>query len=148
MLRVRLIGEMALDVDGTGIPPPVSRRARSLLAWLALHPGEHARGDLAARFWPDMLDTSARTNLRSALKTLREELGPAAGAHLVTTRESIGFPRGGDVWVDAVEVAALQKAGDCAGAVVLGEGELLPGLEDDWVYQARDEYRDLSLIHI
>ncbi len=142
MLRVRLIGELALEVDGSGIPPPASRRARSLLAWLALHPGQHARGELAARFWPDMLDASARTNLRSALMTLRNELGSAAGAHLVTTRDSIGFPGDGEVWVDAVEFVALHQAGDCERAVELGEGELLPGLDDDWVYAARDEHRD------
>ena len=78
MLRIRLIGEMALEIDGTAAPPPASRRARSLLAWLALHPGPHARAEVAARFWPDVLDSSARTNLRSALLTLRNELGPAA----------------------------------------------------------------------
>jgi DNA-binding SARP family transcriptional activator len=142
MLRVRLIGEMALEVDGSGIPPPASRRARSLLAWLALHPGLQPRGDLAARFWPDVLDSSARTNLRSALMTLRNELGPEAGACLVTTRDSIGFPREGAVWVDAVEFAALRSADDCERAVELGEGELLPGLDDDWVHAARDEHRD------
>ena len=145
MLRVRLIGELALEVDGSGIPPPPSRRARSLLAWLALHPGQHSRGELAARFWPDVLDSSARTSLRSALMTLRNELGPVAGAHLLTTRDSIGFPREGDVWVDAVEFAALHAAGDCERAVELGEGELLPGIDDDWVYGARDEHRDLLM---
>src|SRR5918994_1125113 len=97
MLRIRLIGEMALEIDGTAAPPPASRRARSLLAWLALHPGLHARADVAARFWPDVLDASARTNLRSALLTLRIELG---------------------------------------------EGELLPGLDDHWVFSARDDHRD------
>jgi DNA-binding SARP family transcriptional activator len=145
MLRVRLIGELALEVDGSGIPGPPSRRARSLLAWLALHPGLHPRGELAARFWPDMLDASARTNLRSALMTLRNELGPEAGAHLVTTRDSIGFPRDGDVQVDALEFAALHAAGDCERAVEMGEGELLPGLDDDWVFAARDEHRDLLM---
>jgi DNA-binding SARP family transcriptional activator/tetratricopeptide (TPR) repeat protein len=142
MLRIRLIGEMALELDGTGIPPPTSRRARSLLAWLALHPGPHSRGELAARFWPDMLDASARTNLRSALMTLRNELGSGAAEHLSVSRDSIGFPAGEEVWVDAVEFAALHEAGDCGRAVELGEGELMPGIEDDWVYGARDDHRD------
>src|SRR5215210_4816708 len=121
MLRVRLIGEMALEVDGSGVPPPDSRRTSSLLAWLALHPGVHARGELAARFWPDMLDSSARGNLRSALMALRNELGPEAAERLVASRDSIGFPRDADVWVDAVECAALVAAGRCEEAVALGE---------------------------
>ena len=107
MLRIRLFGEMALEIDGIAAPPPASRRARSLLAWLALHPGTHSRGEVAACFWPDMLDSSARTNLRSALLTLRTELRPAGAAHLATSRDAIGFPRDGETWVDAVEFAAL-----------------------------------------
>jgi DNA-binding SARP family transcriptional activator len=61
MLRVRLAGSLALESDGREIPLPPSRRARALLAYLAAHPGAHARGELAARFWPDVLDESART---------------------------------------------------------------------------------------
>ena len=93
MLRVRLLGELQADVDGAPVAPPASRRAWSLLAWLALHPGEHARGAVAARFWPDVLDTSARASLRSALWELRRALG--TDEPLVTGRERIAL-RGGD----------------------------------------------------
>jgi DNA-binding SARP family transcriptional activator len=142
MLRIRLIGEMALEIDGTAAAPPASRRARSLLAWLALHPGPHARAEVAARFWPDVLDSSARTNLRSALLTLRNELGPAGARHLAASRDVVGFPRGGDVWVDALEFEERFEAGSLERALELGEGELLAGLDDDWVYSARDDHRD------
>jgi DNA-binding SARP family transcriptional activator len=142
MLRIRLIGEMALEVDGTDAPPPTSRRARSLLAWLALHPGPHARGEVAACFWPDVLDSSARTSLRSALLALRSELQPAGARHLSASRDAIGLPSDGENWVDAVEFAALVERGELEQAVALGDGELLPGLDDDWVYRARDAHRD------
>ena len=142
MLRIRLIGEMALEIDGTAAPPPASRRARSLLAWLALHPGPHARGEVAARFWPDVLDSSARTNLRSALLTLRTELRPAGARHLAANRDAIGIARDGETWVDAVEFAALIDRGELEQAVAIGDAELLPGLEGDWVYSARDAHRD------
>ena len=142
MLRIRLIGEMALEIDGTAAPPPASRRARSLLAWLALHPGPHARAEVAAHFWPDVLDSSARTNLRSALLTLRNELGPTGARHLAASRDAIGIPRDGETWVDAVEFEALIDGGDLEQAVAIGDAELLPGLDDDWVYSARDAHRD------
>ena len=142
MLRIRLIGEMALEIDGTAAPPPASRRARSLLAWLALHPGPHARAQVAAHFWPDVLDSSARTNLRSALLTLRNELGPTGARHLAASRDAIGIPRDGETWVDAVEFEALIDGGDLEQAVAVGDAELLPGLDDDWVYSARDAHRD------
>ena len=44
MLRVRLLGELQAEADGEPIAMPPGRRAWALLAWLALHPGEHARG--------------------------------------------------------------------------------------------------------
>src|SRR3981081_1477569 len=56
MLRVRLLGDLAIEVDGTAVEPPASRRARALLGWLALDRRMHSRSRLAARFWPDVLD--------------------------------------------------------------------------------------------
>ncbi|HET8953279.1 MAG TPA: hypothetical protein VFN44_22345, partial [Solirubrobacteraceae bacterium] len=70
MLEVRLAGGLRLRAGGTELAPPASRRARGVLAYLALHPAAHARGPLAARFWPDVLDESARTSLRAALTEL------------------------------------------------------------------------------
>jgi DNA-binding SARP family transcriptional activator/tetratricopeptide (TPR) repeat protein len=142
MLRIRLIGEMALEIDGTPSPTPASRRARSLLAWLALHPGPHPRAQVAALFWPDVLDTSARTNLRSALLTLRTELGAAGARHLVTSRDAVGLPRGDEIWVDALEFEDQLRANRPEGALDLGEQELLAGLDDEWVYAARDAHRE------
>jgi DNA-binding SARP family transcriptional activator len=66
MVHVRLLGELEVEAGGKRIEPPASRRAWSLLAWLALHPGEHPRSTVAAAFWPDVLDSSARASLRSA----------------------------------------------------------------------------------
>ena len=77
MLRVRVFGGLALESDGTALDPPASRRARELLGFLALHPGRHARAAVAARFWPDVLDASARASLRTTLHELRRALGPA-----------------------------------------------------------------------
>ncbi|MDX6620007.1 MAG: hypothetical protein QOK36_2393, partial [Gaiellales bacterium] len=77
MLTVRLCGGLQLERDGELLDVPRSRRGRSLLAWLALHPGRHARGRLAGLFWPDVLETSARASLRAALTELRAALGDA-----------------------------------------------------------------------
>src|SRR4051794_19911184 len=75
MLRVRVLGELQADVDGVAVVPPPGRRAWSLLAWLALHPGEPARGTVAAGFWPDGQDASARASRRGALWELRKAVG-------------------------------------------------------------------------
>src|SRR4051812_48516897 len=138
MLRVRLFGGLALESDDTALDPPASRRARELLAWLALHPGRHARAALAARFWPDVLDASARASLRTTLHELRRALGEA-GDCLVADRDAVALEA---VWVDARELEELLAAGRADEALALGDGELLAGLEEDWVLAARDDLRE------
>ena len=91
MLRVRLLGGVTLEVDGTAAEPPASRRLLSLLAWLAFHPGMQPRSWLAPRFWPDVLDASARGSLRNAVLELRRSLAPDADRYLIATRDAIGL---------------------------------------------------------
>src|SRR5205814_10215624 len=117
---------------GSPVRPPESARARALLAWLALNPGMHARTQLAARFWPDVLDSSARASLRSAIWSLRRALGEAGAAHLVATRDRVGLD---DVEVDVHAVDALVRDGKLEEAAAIGEGELLPGIEDDGAFE-------------
>src|SRR5919206_3388924 len=118
MLRVRLAGGLALEVEGAEIAPPRSRRGRALLAWLALRPGMHARGELAGRFWPDVLDESARASLRAALTELRGALGDSAES-LVATRETVALD-GDDLWVDVRAFRALLAEGRVEEAVDVG----------------------------
>src|SRR6187402_1487561 len=134
MLRVRVLGGLTLERDGEELALPHSRRARLLAGWLALHPGLHPREALAARLRPDVLDDSARQSLRQAAWGLRA----VAGDDLVATREAIGF--GPAVRVDVRDFDAAAAAGDVEGALAQCRGELLAGLEDDWVLQARDAH--------
>src|SRR4051812_35704935 len=136
MVRVRLLGELAVQVGGQTIEPPTSRRAWSLLAWLALHPGEHARGSVAAVFWPDVLDASARASLRSAAWALRRALGPA-GAHALTGgRDRIGLR----CETDLGALGGGGAGGELESPVARGTGALLAGLDEEWVLDARDEH--------
>ena len=50
MLRIRVLGELSIESSGRQIEPGGSWRARSLVAWFALNPGAHPRGELASRF--------------------------------------------------------------------------------------------------
>jgi DNA-binding SARP family transcriptional activator len=141
VVRVWLVGGMRIEVDGRDVPPPPSRRAKSLLAWLSLNPGDHPRSEVAARFWPDVLEASARTSLRGALLELRRTLGPDAEC-LRTDRTMVGLERE-SVWVDVLEAARLAAENDLRAALELGTGgDLLAGMDDDWVYEARDEHRE------
>jgi DNA-binding SARP family transcriptional activator len=145
VLRVRVLGRMVVDCDGEDVPAPAARRAWSLLAYLALHPGPQPRGALAARFWPDVLDASARASLRSAVWSLRRALGPAGADHLIADRDHVGLAHDPGLWVDAAEFDSLLRAGRDADAVALCHGELLADFDDDWVLSARDAQRERLL---
>src|SRR5215207_3460307 len=100
MLRVGLVGELRVELGERKLEPFASRRARSLLAWLAYHRGLHPRSRVAAVFWPDVLDASARASLRTTLATLRRELGEAGAVHVVAERDRVGIVDGPEVSVD------------------------------------------------
>jgi DNA-binding SARP family transcriptional activator len=141
MLRVRVLGPMRVELDGQVVEPPASRRAWSLLAYLALHPGCHRRADVAARFWPDVLDASARQSLRNAVWALRTSLGPAASV-IGSSRDELSLDGSNGVWVDALEMERLLADGRFEEALALDDGELLAGFDDEWALLARAAHRD------
>jgi DNA-binding SARP family transcriptional activator len=138
MLDVRLAGGLELRVDGAPIAPPASRRARAVLAYLALNPAPQPRGRLAARFWPDVLDESARASLRAALTELRHALGPAAGC-VVATRDTVAL-EGSDLRVDAREFQRGLDEDDVTRALEACAAPILEGFDEEWAVEARDEH--------
>src|SRR5215217_4126475 len=138
MVRVRLLGSLAIEVDSKPVAPPASRRAQALLGWLALNPGMHARGLVAGRFWPDVLEASARQSLRSAAWSLRRALGPKGEHVLRAMREEIGLAGAAtdvEEWEEHVAAGRLEEA------IALDRGDLLAGLDEDWVHEAREDHR-------
>ncbi len=146
MLSARLFGEFRVEMDGQAMPSTSGLRPRSLLAYLLLHPGPHPRARLAGRFWPDVLDTSARASLRSALWAVREGLDRVgAGAYLAAGRTHVGISGELPRSVDAEEFDRLTALGDAASleaAVALARGPLLADLADEWALEAQDAHRD------
>jgi DNA-binding SARP family transcriptional activator len=138
MLEVRLAGAMQLCADGAELAPPASRRARGLLAYLALNPGPQPRGRLAARFWPDVLDESARASLRAALSELRQAIGPAASC-LKATRDSVAL-EGPDLLVDTRAFQQALDQRDPVRALSACSSPILDDFDDDWAIEARDEH--------
>lgn len=120
MVRVHLVGRVAVEVDGTAAALPPGR-ATELLAWLAAHPGLHPRSRVAPVFWPDVPDATARASLRTALWTLNKALGEGV---LVLERSMVGLRP--DVWVD---VHHDETAGD-----------VLPGIDTDWADEVRADH--------
>ncbi len=137
---VRLFGAFEVVADGTPVVLPRQRKACELLAWLAVHPGQHSRSRLAARFWPDVLDASARASLRSAIWTLRGALGPAR-AWLLADRERVEL-RADGLTTDLRVFDELVAAGKLAEAERVRGGDVLHLFDSDWVFELRAEYDD------
>ncbi len=132
MLRARLLGALEIELDGTAIDSVAAQRPWALFAYVALADRPVTRIELANTFWPDVRDQSSRASLRSALWALRRRLGD----ELVVDGERVQLSD--DAWIDVREFERL----DPAEALALCRGELLEGLDDEWVLQARARHRE------
>lgn len=136
MLRARLLGRLEVELEGIAVQSAVSQRPWALFAYLALESRPVPRAELIATFWPDVLDQSARGSLRSALWSLRRQIGDALlveGDHAVLDEDG--------VWVDARAFEQMVTTEPLV-ALELCRGELLEGLEDDWARSARERHRE------
>ncbi len=131
MLRLWILGRMGAELDGVPVAMPTSERARALIGWLALHPGQHDRGEVAPRLWPDAAPDRARANLRTAVWAVHQAWG-AAATYLEANRSSLGFVD--DTWVDVRDASPAEE-----------REELLPGFDDDWVTAAREQDRSVAV---
>ncbi len=142
MLEIKVLGGLEARADGVSLELPPSARVRALLAWLAVHPGLHARSPLAGTLRPDALEESARKSLRQAAWALRGALGPGADAWLVSERERLGLSADPAlVRVDLAEFRRLAAGGREEEAIALADGDLLAGLDEEWADRLREEHR-------
>lgn len=102
-LEIHLFGSPQILHKGTAVEVD-TRKATALLAYLAVLGTPQQRDTLAALFWPDYDQSSARAALRRTLSTLNKALD---GHHLDISRDSVGFLASGDAWMD---VTAFQQA--------------------------------------
>jgi predicted ATPase/DNA-binding SARP family transcriptional activator len=138
--RLYLLGAFRLERDGRLVGLP-TRKVESLLAFLALYREAHAREKLAARFWGDSPDQQARDSLRTALKTLRKQLGDDV---LLADRETVQLNPAFSLWIDVREFE--QTANDSLEAAInLYRSDLLAGLYDEWILPERERLRDSYL---
>jgi DNA-binding SARP family transcriptional activator/tetratricopeptide (TPR) repeat protein len=152
MLHVSLLGESAITDDGTGTVRTRSSRVVVLVAFLAGHAGSpQSRQRIAGLFWPESTDAQALTNLRRELHHLRQVLGDERSL-VVTSRDLCWRDtptcrvdvRVFDIERNAALAAAAADDDDgirvhAAAAVGQYRGDLLPGVYDDWLLDARSE---------
>ncbi|MDX8148704.1 BTAD domain-containing putative transcriptional regulator [Lentzea sp. BCCO 10_0061] len=154
VVEVRLLGEVAVLVDGRGIDLGPARQ-RCVLAALAVDVGRVVSVDvLAERVWGDHSPLRARATLVNYLSRLRQALAVMDAAHLV--RKAGGYAL--EVGQSAVDLhlfhdlCARARARDDRQIVTLLEealglwrGEALTGLDGDWSAAERDRLHQQRL---
>jgi DNA-binding SARP family transcriptional activator/TolB-like protein len=146
---VRLLGPFAIEAN-VGRPVSIavrSRKARALLAYLAMQPDYRGtREHLATLLWGDGPDQQARHSLRQCLVALRQDLSVASEI-LVLDREAIGLDAQ-SISVDARSFIALARSTEpdaATQAAALWRGAFLPDLTldieefDTWHRQQADQ---------
>jgi DNA-binding SARP family transcriptional activator/Flp pilus assembly protein TadD len=150
-LELHVLGPLTVRRGGIAIPLPASRKARALLAYLALSPHPVNRARLCEMLWD--VPNDPRGELRWCLSKLRRLLDEPRRRRVVTQGDALTIDLS-DAFVDALDVAH-----DCANVDALGpdrlrelaqrfDGDLLEGLEmdqnplfDGWLAAQRRRFR-------
>jgi DNA-binding SARP family transcriptional activator/pimeloyl-ACP methyl ester carboxylesterase len=156
LLRVSVLGNLAVLRHGTRMQLPPSKKTRALLAYLAVTARPHSRDRLCAMFWavPD----DPRAALRWSLNRLRQVVDEPDCRRIIADRENVGLDfdaitvdilslrsaaRNG---MDTISTDALRQATEAL------EGDFLEGLDlpdcqefHSWCIGEREERRRLRV---
>jgi DNA-binding SARP family transcriptional activator len=128
-LEIRLLGGFEVLRDGAPLRAFRTRKARALLAYLALHAGQPlSRAALAGLLWPEQPSARAAQSLRQALTFLRDALGDDSAIH--ATRDEAAFYLSDERALDVAEFErqlAAARVESWRAAVRLYRGVLLDG---------------------
>jgi predicted ATPase/DNA-binding SARP family transcriptional activator len=145
------------DEPLSGLP---SQAAVALLVYLACHPGDHARDQLAEMLWADRPAAQSLANLRSILSSLRKAVGDV----LLVSRQTVGLDPDGNIALDrdqfltalgpvSITTGNIQPE-DAAGielALELYRGEFMAGFSladgrrfDEWLLLEREAHRQAA----
>ena len=142
-VRLKTLGEFVLTYDGRRLPPPPTKKARALVAYLVMHRStDVAREQLLELFWRDFDPQRARDNLNATLWSVRRmfrkaDLDPddvmRADRTIIHWHAAVDFDvdRLFELSTRADQIAAQE-------ALSLYGGEFLEGDFDDWPVAERE----------
>src|SRR5215510_14131407 len=156
LLRVCVLGNLAVLRQGTRMPLPPSKKTRALLAYLAVTTRPHSRDRLCAMFWP--IPDDPRAALRWSLSRLRPLLDEHGCCRIIADRETVGLDLNRvavDILslrnayqngIDSVSTDALRQAAQALESDFL-EGLDLPDCQEfqNWCMAEREETRRLHV---
>lgn len=148
-LELRLLGPLAVWRDGQAIELPRSRKARAMLAVLALAPRALSREQLCEMFWDGPADP--RAELRGALSRLRAVLDAPGRQRVRADGPGVQLDLA-DAVIDVRTLEAEVRGAAAPGLATRFDGEFLEGLEIDrapayghWLLAERRRWRGLQV---
>jgi len=135
VLRLSIFGTFRVaDAFGSEIPIK-SRKARALVAYLALPPGKpRSREQIMALLWSERGDQQARSSLRQALSGLRKDLGEDGLSALQITDESL-----------TLDPARVIVEPASPGDVLLDGVHLTDSAFEEWLRDERLRHEDAAV---
>lgn len=154
-LELRLLGNPQVRLGGREVKDFISAKVQALFFYLAVTGQSHSRDHLAALFWGNSSETSAKRSLSKALSNLRQLIG----SHLLIERQDVAFnfdlPHQLDVAVFEATVARARSEtnlNDLKEAADLYQGDFLEGFHvkdaysfEEWAVSQRERLRELIL---
>ncbi|MBZ9882826.1 alpha/beta fold hydrolase [Mesorhizobium sp. CA10] len=143
------------DLAGTGAAAPtLSRKARAMMAYLALQAGQaQSREKLAALLWSVNGETQARMSLRQAVSAIRKAMRECGSGRFLTDGASVGL------YLDEIDFDVARFETLATGfsperleqALAVYRGDLLDGLGvkeepfEDWLRIERERLRTIAI---
>src|SRR5262245_19279900 len=153
-LHLELLGGFSARLDDGEPCALPTRKARALLAYLAVPPGRfHSRDKLAALLWGDTPEAQARQSFRQALGSLRRVLSRSQPPALLAQDNAIALdPRAVVVDVAGLELALADGTPQALERLpALYKGDLLDGFSvdvapfEEWRVVERERLHELAL---
>jgi predicted ATPase/DNA-binding SARP family transcriptional activator/predicted negative regulator of RcsB-dependent stress response len=109
------------------------------------HDREIARDTMAFSLWPDVSEDEARANLRRALYLLQRWLPDQSEPWFFANRRYVQWNAGARYTFDVETYESFEQQGRLADAAALYTGDLLDGVEDEWIVAERERLRNKQL---
>ncbi len=129
-LTIHTLGGLSITLDGQPVTGFDSRKVAAILVYLACTGRTYPREVLAEFFWEGRAQAQALSNLRVALTSLRQQVGP----YLDITRETVGLSDDPAWSLDVAEFERLLSAAEpdqLQAALGLYQGDFLDGFYVD-----------------
>lgn len=146
-IRIRLLGHVAVEVDGEPFRLATPRKTLPILTYLLLNrDAPIAREFLAYVMWPDDEEEPARTKLRANLFDLARVLPQLPEKMLLADGDSVSLRPNLRLWLDVEEFDRLAADPQrLEEAVELYRGDLVTAVYDEWIFPERERRRNAYL---